>query len=104
RRCSAPETAMADNDTPQHDRTEQASSKRLEDARARGQVPRSRELAATAVVICGAVTMLVARDYYATNFARLFETGLSVPRSALFDAGTMSQALIDALAMGLELL
>jgi len=95
---------MADNDTQQHDRTEQASAKRLDDARARGQVPRSRELAATAVVISGAATMLIARNYYATNFARLFERGLSVPRTALYDANALPQAVLDALATGLELL
>ena len=95
---------MAENDTPQHDRTEQASAKRLEEARSRGQVPRSRELAATAVVISGALAMLMGRDYYATNLARLFELGLNVPRAALFDASVLPQALIDALAKGLELL
>ncbi|MEO8466689.1 MAG: flagellar biosynthesis protein FlhB [Gammaproteobacteria bacterium] len=95
---------MADNDTPQHDRTEQASAKRLEDARARGQVPRSKELAATAVVISGALAMLMGRDYFATNFARLFELGLTVPRTALFDSNALPQAFINALATGLELL
>ena len=95
---------MAENDTPQHDRTEQASAKRLDDARTRGQVPRSRELAATAVVISGSLALLLGRDYYATHLARLFELGLNVPRAALFDAGMLPQALIDALAKGLELL
>src|SRR5204862_246535 len=51
---------MAENDTQQHDRTEQPSAKRLDDARARGQVPRSHELAATAVVISGALALQVA--------------------------------------------
>jgi len=95
---------MAENDTQQHDRTEQASAKRLEEARTRGQVPRSRELAATAVVISGALALLIGRDYYATNLARLFELGLSVPRAALFDAGVLPRAVMDALAKGLELL
>jgi flagellar biosynthetic protein FlhB len=95
---------MAENDTQQHDRTEQASAKRLEDARARGQLPRSRELAATAVVISASLTLLIGRDYYATNLARLFELGLSLPRSALFDPGLLPEALVGALAKGLELL
>ena len=95
---------MADNETQQHDRTEQASAKRLEDARARGQVPRSRELAATAVVVSASLTLLIGRDYYATNLARLFELGLSLPRAALFDAGALPVALVGALVKGLELL
>jgi flagellar biosynthetic protein FlhB len=40
---------MADNDTADHDRTEQPTAKRLEDARQQGQVARSRELSMTAV-------------------------------------------------------
>jgi len=95
---------MADNETQQHDRTEQPSAKRLDDARARGQVPRSRELAATAVVISGALALLMGRDYYATNLARLFEGGLSLPRAALFDSDALPGALVGALANGLQLL
>jgi flagellar biosynthesis protein FlhB len=95
---------MADNDTPQHDRTEQPSAKRLDDARKRGQVPRSRELAATAVVISGALTLLVGRNYYAESLARLFELGLNVPRAALFDSKLLPGSLIGGLVIGAQLL
>src|SRR5688572_24718750 len=64
---------MADNDTPQQDRTEQPSAKRLDDARTRGEVPRSRELA------------------------------LKVPREALLDAGHMQRALLEGLSGGMRL-
>jgi flagellar biosynthetic protein FlhB len=95
---------MADNETHDHDRTEQPSAKRLDDARARGQVPRSRELAATAVVIAGALALLLGRDYYAANLARLFEVGLSLPRAALFDPGVLPGLLMSNLVIGLQLL
>jgi flagellar biosynthetic protein FlhB len=95
---------MAENDTPDHDRTEQPSAKRLEDARNRGQVPRSRELAATAVVIAGALALLVGRHYYAENLARLFELGLKLPRAALFDPKSLPGSLIGGLAIGWQLL
>jgi flagellar biosynthetic protein FlhB len=94
---------MAENDTPQHDRTEQPSSKRLDDARARGQVPRSRELAMTVVVIAGAVVLLAARSHLAEGFAGLFEAGLKVPRDAMFDAAALPQALLAGGAVGLQL-
>jgi flagellar biosynthetic protein FlhB len=51
---------MAENEAAQHDRTEPPTQKRLDDARRRGQVPRSRELSMTAVVIAGAAVFLVA--------------------------------------------
>ena len=61
---------MAENDTPQHDRTEQPSTKRLDDARARGEVPRSRELAMTAVVLAGAAVLLGGSGYFAEGLRR----------------------------------
>lgn len=94
---------MAENDVEDHDRSEQPSQKRLDDARARGQVPRSRELGMTAVVVTGAVALLAGRDYFATQSARLFELGLTVPRNALLDPGSMLRALESGIASGLWL-
>ena len=75
---------MAENDTPQHDRTEQPSSKRLDDARVRGEVPRSRELAMTAVVISAAAVLLGGSGYFAEGLAALFELGFDrAARSAV---------------------
>ncbi len=95
---------MAENDTPQHDRTEQPSAKRLDDARDRGQVPRSRELAATAVVIAGALALLVGRSYYAATLERLFKLGLHLPRAALFDPTLLPGSLVGGFAIGWQLL
>ena len=94
---------MAENDTPQHDRTEQPSSKRLDDARERGEVPRSRELAMTAVVIAGAATLLGGGSYFAEALEGLFELGLKVPREALFNAELLPRALFDGLSAGIWL-
>src|SRR5690349_4034172 len=95
---------MAENDTPQHDRTEQPTAKRLADARARGEVPRSRELAMTAVVVAGAAALLGGGGYFAEGLERLFELGMKVPREALFDAALLPRALLEGLLGGLRLL
>jgi flagellar biosynthetic protein FlhB len=95
---------MAENDTPQHDRTEQPSAKRLDDARARGEVPRSRELAMTAVVIAGAGVLLGGGRYFADGLEALFELGLKVPREALLDAQLLPRALFEGLRGGIWLL
>jgi flagellar biosynthetic protein FlhB len=95
---------MAENDTPQHDRTEQPSAKRLDDARARGEVPRSRELAMTTVVIAGAAVLLGGGRYFADGLAALFELGLTVPREALFDAELLPRALLEGFGGGIRLL
>jgi flagellar biosynthesis protein FlhB len=95
---------MAENDAEDHDRSEQPSAKRLDDARGRGQVPRSRELGMTAVVISGAAVLLAGRDYFASGSTQLFALGLSVPRSALLDAGSMLRGLESGVAAGLWLI
>jgi flagellar biosynthetic protein FlhB len=95
---------MADNDTPQQDRTEQPSTKRLDDARARGELPRSRELAMTTVVLAGAGMLLGGGGYFAEGLEALFEVGLKVPREALLDAQLLPRALFDGLVDGLQVL
>jgi flagellar biosynthetic protein FlhB len=95
---------MAENDVEDHDRSEQPSAKRLDDARARGQVPRSRELGMTAVVVSGAAVLLAGREHFATSATKLFELGLSVPRAALLDTGSMLRAFEGGIASGLWML
>ena len=46
---------MAENNA--QERTEQATPKRLEDARRKGQIPRSRELSAAAVTLVGGAAL-----------------------------------------------
>jgi len=95
---------MADNETQQHDRTEQPSTKRLEDARRRGQVPRSRELSMAAVTLAGAAVLLAGRANLAAGFEELLERGLELPRAALLDSTRLPAALGSGIAAGIEML
>jgi flagellar biosynthetic protein FlhB len=95
---------MAETDVQQHDRTEQPTTKRLEDARRRGQVPRSRELSMTLVVLAGAGVLWGGQPYFAQGLTSLFELGLSVPRASVYDASSLTPALLAGSAIGLELL
>lgn len=95
---------MADNETQQHDRTEQPSAKRLEDARRRGQVPRSRELSMAAVTLAGAAVLLAGRANLAAGFEGLLARGLELPRAALLDSSRLPAALGSGIAAGIEML
>jgi flagellar biosynthetic protein FlhB len=95
---------MADNEAQQHDRTEQPSAKRLEDARRRGQVPRSRELGTAAVTLAGAAVLLAGRANLAAGFSGLLERGLELPRAALLDTTRLPAALGAGIAAGIQLL
>ncbi len=75
---------MAENEQSQQERTEPATPKRLEDARKKGQVARSRELSMMLVMVVGAAACLVLQPYFAArlqailrgNLTQRFETGL----------------------------
>jgi flagellar biosynthetic protein FlhB len=95
---------MAENEAAQHDRTEPPTQKRLDDARRRGQVPRSRELSMTAVVIAGAAVFLVAGPHFAEGFAELVQIGLTPSRAAMLEPERMRDALNMGIAQGLKTL
>jgi flagellar biosynthesis protein FlhB len=89
---------MADSEQDQGQRTEQPTEKRLEEARRRGQIPRSRELGMALVTLAGAASLLLLKATLGRQFAALLTAGLTLDRSAMLDA----EALPEALARGLE--
>lgn len=72
-------------DEAQQDRTEQATPKRREDARKKGDVPRSRELTMTGVMLSGASAMLLLSGPIGGNLAGAFASGFSIERALLMD-------------------
>lgn len=90
---------MAENDIS--DRTESATPKRLEDARKRGQVPRSPELGAAAVVLATAASLMVLGPGVIGRMASLMRRGLSIDGPKMLDEsaafGSLEGLVIDAL-------
>jgi len=76
---------MAEND--QEDRTESATPKRLEDARKRGQVPRSSELGAAAVTLATAAALLVLGSGLVAAMAEQMRRGLSLDGRLMLNEG-----------------
>ena len=81
-------------DEAQQDRTEQSTPKRREDARKKGDVPRSRELTMTGVMLSGAGAMLLLSGPIGSNLAGAFASGFSIERALLMD----DRYLVPALA------
>jgi len=94
---------MAENDTANHDRTEQPTAKRLEDARQQGQVARSRELSMTAVTLAGAAVLWGGQSYFSQGMRALLARGLELPRATLLDPGSMTKLLGDGIYAGLQM-
>jgi flagellar biosynthetic protein FlhB len=81
------------SDADNAEKTEQPTAKRLQDARERGQVARSKELGSAAVMIVGSGALLLGGGGLAGGFGRLLRGGLSFERAALADSSAMSHAL-----------
>lgn len=70
-----------------------ATPRRLEQARERGQVARSRELSNAAIAFAAAITLSTLGPALFTRCAELMKSGLSLDRAAAFDPDRMTQAL-----------
>lgn len=77
----------------QQDRTEQATPKRREEARKKGDVPRSRELTMAGVTLTGAAALLLLAGPMAGGIVAGFEDSLSIERDSIFDPSFMTRAL-----------
>jgi flagellar biosynthetic protein FlhB len=77
------------------ERTEPASSRRLEQAREKGQVPRSPELATFAVLMAAGSALLLMGGALARSLVEVMRTSLTLDRAAVFDPAQMSSRLYD---------
>lgn len=80
-------------DEPQQDRTEQATPKRLADARKEGDVPRSRELTMSGVMLAGGSAVLLLGETVFSDVKRALEFAFKVDRDQIFDTTYMQEAL-----------
>jgi flagellar biosynthetic protein FlhB len=78
------------------ERTEEPSQRRLQDARERGQVPRSRELTNFATMIGGSATLIAIGGTLATHLSQIMRHALSIDPERLRDPDTMLHSLSEA--------
>lgn len=86
------------------ERTERATPKRREEARKKGQVPRSRELNTLALLLTSALGFLVLGGGIARGLIRLMQQGLQPNRSNIFDVHAPTQLFGQAVLHALWLL
>jgi len=92
---------MAENDTDDLERTESPSQKRLDDARQRGEVPRSRDLGAAVVVLTGGLGLYGMGAGAGTQLLAMMRDGLTVSRADIGDSSQMLMRLQHAAVQGL---
>lgn len=79
---------MADDDSTQ-EKTEEATPRRKEKAREDGQIPRSRDLTTSAVLIMGAVGLWMFGGHAANTLLNVLRFNFSLEREVLFDPNKM---------------
>src|SRR5579863_4166416 len=92
---------MADSDYQDRERTESPSQRRLDEARRKGQVPRSRDLGAATVVLVGGVGVYTLAPWFFSRLLALMHDGLTLSSMDLVDGTSMLPRLEHALAQAL---
>lgn len=94
---------MSEQQDTGQERTEEPTPRRLQQARDKGQVPRSRELTTMAVLVTGAAGLLLLGAIMVEQMVALTATGFNFGRAAVFDTQAMLQSLqqqlIDAVLL-----
>ena len=79
---------MAEEQTGQ-ERTEQPTERRLQEARKKGQFPRSKELNTMLSLLLASISLLVFGGYISQNLMQISVEGFSIPRELAFDAAQL---------------
>ena len=93
---------MAEGDDAQ-EKTESATPKRLEEARRKGQIPRSRELSAAAVTMSAAAALYMMGDQIAGKMYSFMVRSLTLTREQALDSTQMVPMLTSAALDGLKM-
>ncbi len=94
---------MAENQDGQ-EKSHDPTSKRVTDARKKGQVPRSRELNTMAITLLGVGSLMALGPSLADGLNRLFVEQFAVRRSDIFDTNAMLAHLVKAVGDALFML
>lgn len=81
------------NDEQSQEKTEEPTAKRLEKSREDGQIPRSKELTTSAVLLTGTIGLLMFGGWMANRLLGTLRYNFSLERSALFDVNMMAAYL-----------
>lgn len=94
---------MAESDSGQ-ERTEEATPKRLQDAKDKGDIPRSKELNTTAILLGGAGALIAFGDSIAAGLSGMMSANFQFSRDDIFDPQSMLIHLGQSMAESMMVL
>lgn len=90
---------MADDDS--QEKTEEASGRKIEKAREEGQIPRSRDLTTTVILLLGSIALYYYADFMGKKFIDMTRENFTLSRETIFDPNAMLGHLASAIYQGL---
>lgn len=85
---------MAQEDDSGQEKTEQATPRKLEKAREEGQIPRSRELTTSAILILGTIALYVFGSHMAGRLMAIGRHNFDLSREVVFNPAAMVEHLV----------
>ncbi len=92
---------MAEDDDSSQEKTEEASARKIEKAREEGQVPRSRDLTSTAILLLSAVGLYGFAGFMGEKILNVTRDNFTLSRASIFDPNAMIAHLAHAIYEGL---
>ena len=83
------------------ERTEQPTPKRLDDARKKGQIARSRELSTMLMLIGGAIVIYLSATFVISNISEIMRNNFSLGQRELFDTQIVAEHFMRDVLRGL---
>lgn len=95
---------MSEDQKSGQERTEQPTEKRKNDARKKGQIPRSKELNTMLSLLFGAFGLVIMGGPMSAEFISLFQSALVFDREVAFDSEMIAVRLVDLIISSLVIL
>ncbi len=92
---------MAEEDDSSQEKTEEASARKIEKAREEGQVPRSRDLTTTAVLMLAVVGIYFFAEFMGQKMIGLTRDNFTISRAHIYDPNAMIAHFVSAIYDGL---
>lgn len=88
---------MAKENEDGQEKSEEPSAKRLSDAKNKGEVPRSKELNTTIILMAGAIGLLIMGRGIGDGLATIFRTAFNIERQVIYEPSLMMKSAISIL-------
>jgi len=92
---------MAEESENGQEKTEEPTPKKRQDSKNKGEVPRSKELNTTVIMVLGAAGLLLFGSHMAAQLFQVFDLAFNIDRGLIYDPGATVNMLRHAIAMGL---